>query len=125
MCSSDLPDPRLEVNVTPKGVGEPYEYSQEIRRKIGDDRRWVRLYGSEVVVAHLTGEEKRARLHLVNYSRRPVRGLRVRLRGAWKLESHAVFGEDQAEAADFVHRDGGTEFTVAQMGPYAVTDLSQ
>ena len=119
------PDPKYEVNVQPKDVADPHEYAIEMRRKIGDDQRWVRLYGSQVVIARLTGEGGRARLHLLNYSRRPVIGLRIRLRGSWKLTGWYVYGKETAAAADFAQREGGTEFTVAEMGPYAVADLEQ
>jgi len=119
------PDPRYEVNVAPKGVEDPHEFAAEVRRKLGDDRRWVRLYGSQVVIARLTGDGRQARLHLLNYSQRRVLGLRVRVRGPWKLTGLEVFGTEKAAADDVVERDGGTEFTVAEMGPYAVADLER
>ena len=119
------PDPQFELNVTPKDVADPYEYATELRRKLGDDHRWVRLYGSEVVLARLTGDGPRARLHLLNYSHRPVLGLRVRVRGEWKIESSAIYGYDKAAPQEFAVREGGTEFTVAEMGPYAVFDLQK
>jgi len=119
------PDPKYEVNVEPREVEDPHEFAAEVRRKLGDERRWVRLYGSQVVIARLTGDGRRARLHVLNYSHRQVLGLRVRVRGSWRLAALEVFGKEKAAAADVVERDGGTEFTVAEMGPYAVADLER
>jgi len=117
------PDPALDLNLRPKDVSDPYTYALEARRTLGDDKRLVRLYGSEVVLAHLTGDGKRARLHLLNYSRRPVLGLRVRVRGDWRSVALDVFGRDRAPASEVARREGATEFTVPEMGPYAVAAL--
>ena len=60
------PDPKLDVNVTPKG-GDPSEFAYEVRKKVTDEKRLLRLYGSEVVVARLTGDSTRRRVALLNY----------------------------------------------------------
>jgi hypothetical protein len=119
------PDPTLDLNLRPKDVADPYAYALEARRTLGDDKRLVRLYGSDVVIARLTGEGNRARLHLLNYSRRPVLGLRVRVLRDWRGVSLDVFGQDRAQATDISRRDGATEFTVPEMGPYAVAGLDR
>jgi hypothetical protein len=119
------PDPALDLNVEPKDVGDPYAYAQEVRRKLGDEKRLVRLYGSEVVLARLTGDGTRARLHLLNYSGRPVLGLRVRVRGEWGRISLAVYGRAKAEAAEIARAASTIEFTVPEMGCYAVADLEK
>lgn len=117
------PDPRLDLNLTPKAVSDPYEYALQARRTLGDGKRLVRLYGTEVVIAHLTGDGRRARLHLLNYSHRPVLGLRVRVLGDWRAVALAIFGKEKAAPGDISRRDGATEFTVPEMGAYAVADL--
>jgi hypothetical protein len=121
------PDPKLELNVSPtaQDASNPFAYAQEIRQKLGDDKRLVRLYGSDVVLANLTGDGKKARLFLINYSNRKVTGLRVRLRGAYKNAALHVFGIENAAAADYLSEDGNAEFTVPEMGPFAVIDLNQ
>jgi len=117
------PDPKLDLNLQPKDVSDPFAYAIEARRTLGDDKRLARLYGSEVVLAQLTGDGRRLRLHLLNYSRRPVLGLRVRVRGEWATVALAVFGRDQEAASDLARRDGATEFSIPEMGAYAVADL--
>jgi hypothetical protein len=117
------PDPQLDLNLHPKDVADPYAYALEARRTLGDDKRLVRLYGSEIVIARLTGDGKHARLHLLNYSRRPVLGLRVRLRGNWPAISLDVFSKDRTAPTDISRREGTTEFTVPEMLSYAVATL--
>jgi hypothetical protein len=119
------PDPKLPLNLTPKDEADPYLYASEVRRKIGDEKRLLRLYGTEVVIGYLTGDGKRMRLHLLNYARRPVLGLRVRVLGNWRKATLSVFGQEKSEPGEFTHLDGGTEFSVPQMDAYAVADLEK
>src|SRR4051794_22544722 len=86
------PDPALTVNVTKIEAGDPGKQVYAIRQQVGDEKRLLRLYGSEVVIGRLTGDGTRARLHLVNYSQRPVTGLRVRILGTYPQASAHVFG---------------------------------
>jgi hypothetical protein len=124
------PDPALQVNVHLGDQGYPKDedpnlLAQRIRSAVTDEKRLVRLYGSEVVVARLTGAGGRARLHLLNYSNRPVVGLHVRVLGVFPSARIAAFDKPDARLQD-VNSDGGaTEFTVVEMGPYAVVDLGQ
>jgi hypothetical protein len=120
-------NPKLDLNIKPdaKEAGDPYAYAQKIRQQLGDDKRLLRLYGSEVVIGRLTGEGRTARLHLLNYSNRKVVGLRVRVRGQYAKGVLAVFGHDGAALADFEKPEGATEFTVPEMGAYAVVDLEK
>jgi len=87
-------------------------------------KRLVRLYGTDVVLACLTGDGARARLHLINYSGRKVLGMRVLVRGRYARGTVAAFGIDQAALVDYVEADGATEFTLSEMGIYCVVDLS-
>jgi hypothetical protein len=120
------PDSKLDLNLTPgkdADAADPYGYAQKVRQKLGDDRRLVRLYGSEVVIAHLTGDGSRLRLHLINYTNRKVVGLRVRLRGTYAKGEAAAYGIEKPALEDYATADGETEFTVPEMGTYAVIDL--
>jgi len=119
------PDPKMDLNLKPtaKEAANPFAYAQDVREKLGDDKRLVRLYGSDVVLANLTGDGAHARLFLINYSNRKVIGLRVRVRGAYAKAALHVFGLDNAAAADFQSEGKATEFTVPEMGPFAVIDL--
>lgn len=111
------PDPKLAVNVSPvkENMSNPAEAAAIIRSKLSDDKRLLRVYGSEVVIARLTGEAGKARLHLLNYGRRPVQDVRVRVLGAWSVV--------RPQVADLEPFPDATEFTVKQVDPYTVVDL--
>jgi hypothetical protein len=116
-------DPSLDLNVKSK-PGDPSAFAYEVRQKLTDEKRLLRLYGSEVVVARLSGEASRRRVSLLNYGARTVEGLRVRVLGNWpKITVHA-FGES-VEAADIVHEDGATEFSLPRVPIYTVVELTR
>jgi hypothetical protein len=124
------PDPKLDLNVRvadyPRAEGgNPALLAQKIRSQLGDDKRLVRLYGSEVVVARLVGSGERARLHLVNYANRPVSGLRVRVKGKWARQEGRGYGEPQLQLRDVSVEGGATEFTIPEMTTYVAVDLAR
>jgi len=102
----------------------PSEFVLKVRRELTDDRRTLRVYGSEVVLARLTGDATHRRLQLVNYGGREIEGLRIRLLGAWKLDGLHVAGTPDAAAQDVSVGDGATEFSIPELGVFAVVDLS-
>jgi len=104
-------------------AADPSAFALKVRHDLTDDRRSFRLYGSEVVVARLTGDGHRARLHLLNYSGRELEGLRIRVRGAYREGQTYIAGTGTARLIDFMPADGGTEFTLPRIGPYTVIDL--
>ncbi|MBI3682336.1 MAG: hypothetical protein HY235_18310 [Acidobacteria bacterium] len=106
-------------------IRNPYEFVQQIREKIGDEKRLLRLYGSELTIAELASEGGRVRLHLVHYGTRPLESARVRIKGDYQAD-HAqayIFGAARPRLSGFVHEGGYTEFTVALVPVYAVIDL--
>jgi hypothetical protein len=120
------PDNQLQVNVTSAASDpDPSKQAYTIRQKLGDEKRLLRLYGSEVVIGRLTGDATHIRLHLVNYSPRPVNGLRVRIAGRYANSALWVFNIPGAKPADFDAQTDATEFTIASMNEYAVVDLHQ
>src|SRR5579883_2773969 len=124
------PDPKLDVNVRisdyPKTeAANPALLAQKIRSQVGDDKRLVRLYGSEVVVAQLVGNGDHTRLHLLNYASRPVSGLRVRVRGRWARQEARGYGEPGMKLQDVSVAGEATEFTVPEIGTYVVVDLGR
>ena len=102
----------------------PSEFALKVRRELTDDRRTLRVYGSEVVLARLTGDATHRRLQLVNYGGREIEGLRIRLLGAWRIEGLHVAGKPDAAAQDVAVADGATEFSIPELGVFAVVDLS-
>jgi hypothetical protein len=106
-----------------KEAENPSEFALKVRRELTDDRRTLRVYGSEVVLARLTGDATHRRLQLVNYGGREIDGLRIRLLGAWKIDGLRVVGDPNAAAQDVAVADGATEFSIPALNVYAVVDL--
>ena len=105
-------------------AADPSAFAQKIRHQLGDEKRSLRIYGTEVVIGRLTGDGKRARVHLLNYSGREADGLRVRLLGMYGKGEARVYGHDGVTFADFVAAGGATEFTLPRMGIYAMAELT-
>jgi hypothetical protein len=118
------PDPKLRVNVQP-GVkaGNPNLLAHQIRAQLSDENRSLRIYGGEVVIARLMANSTQARVYLLNYSNRPVRGLRVRVRGVFAKGEPRVFGVSAAHLEDWTPERDATEFTIPEMNAFAVIDL--
>ena len=104
-------------------VANPSEFARGVRQRLGDENRSLRIYGSEMVICHLTGSDSRARLHLLNYSGRDAFGLRVRLRGNYSRGEAKAFGQGRVELEEFVNDKNSTEFSLLKTGVYAVIDL--
>ena len=83
-----------------------------LRQKLTDEKRMIRVYGSEVVLANLTGDPSKMQLHVINYGKRPIEGLRLRVRGSYTLQRVSNYDAAESKVEDFVKRDGGTEFTI-------------
>jgi hypothetical protein len=127
----ERPDPTLDLNVRIGGeefpreeAANPHEFATQVRRKLTDERRLLRIFGSNVVLGHVTSVGEATRVHLLNYGPRgTVAGLRVRIEGIFASARLASFGTDDEDVVDLRVRDGGTEFTVPQIILYAVIDL--
>jgi len=126
------PDPKYDLNVRigskeyPKEqAADPSAFAAMIRRKLTDEKRLLRVYGSDVVLGRLTGDGTRVRVHLINYGGGKVEGLRVRVRGAYTQSKLAAFNVKNAELVDYASADDGTEFTIPEMDVYAVVDLKK
>ncbi|HMJ86372.1 MAG TPA: hypothetical protein VK504_24510 [Vicinamibacterales bacterium] len=104
-------------------AADPSAFAQKIRRQLTDDRRALRIYGSEVVLCRLTADAGRARLHLINYGGREIEGLRIRIRGRYADGEVHVAGAGRLALEDRVVADDATEFTIPHISTYAVVDL--
>ncbi|OYW12817.1 MAG: hypothetical protein B7X34_01490 [Acidobacteriia bacterium 12-62-4] len=115
------PDPSLALNVKPE-AGDPSKYAYDVRQKLGDDRRLLRIYGSDVVIARLQGDASGRRVTLLNYGNRSVEGLRVRLLGRFpKVQLASSAGP--IEARDIQVTAESTEFSLPLVPTYTVIDL--
>jgi hypothetical protein len=128
------PDRRLPLNVElgsgkyPKSAAaNPSEFAQQVRFELTDEKRSLRVYGSEVVIGRLSSDGKQARVHLLNYASaaRPVRGVRVRVLGRFPKHELNVFGVAGATLADYTVLPDATEFTIIELKSLATIDLSR
>jgi len=126
------PDAQLDLNIRlgskeyPKSEAEdPGFLAHKIRGQLGDEKRLLRVYGSEVVIARLIGNRDRARVHILNYANRPVAGLRVRVTGVYSHQTMKAFAKPDLKLQDVAVEGGATEFTVPEMSVYAVVDLAK
>ncbi|MCX6606343.1 MAG: hypothetical protein NTV52_22515 [Acidobacteria bacterium] len=115
------PDSKLDLNVKPQS-GDPSAYAYQIRQKLGDDKRLLRIYGSDVVIASLSGDATGRRITLLNYGNRNVEGLRVRLLGRFpSLRLYSSAGA--VEPKDLLVTAETTEFSLPLVPTYTVIDL--
>ena len=118
-------DSRYDLNIrNTADAADPYRFAMNLRHRLTDEKRLLRIYGSSVVLARLTGDREHVRVHLLNYGDAPVSGLRVRVLGSYPHGSLAAFDLPQASLADYTVEDGATEFTIPEITIYAVVDLT-
>ena len=124
------PDAKFPINIAMGSAAyplaeaaDPNAFALKIRRQITDERRSVRIYGSEVVICRFTSDAGRSRLHLLNYGGREIQGLRVHVRGAYRPGDAQVAGAGRLPLEDFAVADGATEFSIPRLLTYAVIDL--
>lgn len=124
------PDPRYELNVVigspefPRELASnPGAFATAVRGVLGDERRSIRIYGTEMAIVRAAGDGHRARLQVINYSGAPLRGVRLRLRGVFGSIELRVFGHPEAQPTDVTTGGGFTEFTIPEMGVLAIADL--
>ena len=127
----EQPDPQLDLNVQigsaafpRESAANPHEFAVQGRQKLPDDRRLLRIFGSNVVLGHVATVGDATRVHLLNHGPRgTVDRLRIRVEGAFSTAKLASFDTDDTAVLDLAVRDGATEFTVPRIVTYAVIDL--
>ena len=124
------PDFRINIHVgttdySVKEAADPSAFALKVRRQLTDEQRSLRIYGSDTMIGRLTGDNDRVRLHLLNYARREIEGLRVRVRGSF-AQGHAYLPQrGRVPLVDHVVADGATEFSLPGIGSYVVIDLGR
>jgi len=100
----------------------------KIRANLTDSKRTVRLFGTSVVIVHLTGAPDKPRLHLLNYGAPAhirVGGFRVRVLGRYPKSQISSFDSPGEKLLDYEVQSDATEFTVPELKTYAVIDLAR
>lgn len=104
-------------------AANPSDFAQSVRRKLGDEHRTLRIYGTETVIGRLMGDAKNFRLHLLNYTGNDIEGLRVRiLHASGDGGKSWAIGVGAFTPAIPASEPGVYEFSVPKMGAYAVID---
>jgi hypothetical protein len=106
-----------------RAAADPSALALAIRRRLTDEQRSLRLFGSEVVIARLATDGSRARLQLINYGGREIEGLRIRVRGTYPDGEARLAGFGTLPLGERAVAEGATEFTVPRLGAYGVVDL--
>jgi hypothetical protein len=106
-----------------EAAADPSAFALKVRHDLTDERRSLRIFGSEVVIARLTGDGQRLRVHLINYGGRDIEALRVRVRGVFRTGDARVSGAGSVPLQDQTTADGATEFTLSRLTTYGVIDL--
>jgi hypothetical protein len=115
-------------------AANPYDFAAKVRDTLGDDKRLIRLYGTQTTIARLTSDGRRARLYLLEYGAARDRNmgggadqtLRVRLLGKYRPVKFAAFGANaDAKLTDVENPGGTTEFWVPAFTTIAVIDLER
>jgi hypothetical protein len=128
------PDPRMKLTVQFGSKEFPLEQAKnpgmmarDIRARLTDEKRTVRIYGSAVVVARLAVLPDGVRVHLLNYAgaERKVNGVRVRVLGRYSKSRVTAAGSPGEELADYAADADATEFTLPELKTYAVIDLTR
>jgi hypothetical protein len=127
------PDPKMDLTVAlgepdyPRAeAGNPKLLAEKVRAHLTDEKRKLRIYGSEVVIGRLLGDHNAARLFLINYgaAKSPVHGLRIRVLGSY-AKLHAVqYGNTNCRLTDVLTDSGATEFTLPELATFATIDLA-
>ena len=124
------PDPHYDLNVVigspvfPRELASnPGAFATAVRSVLTDERRSMRIYGTEMAIVRAASDGKRARLQVLNYSGWPLRGVRLRIRGVFQSIQLRVFGYPDAAPTDVTAEGGFTEFTIPETGVFAIADL--
>jgi hypothetical protein len=128
------PDPKLDLTVKlgapqyPRSeAGNPSLLAEKVRSNLTDEKRLLRLYGSEVVVGRLVGDGNRTRLYLLNYAaaRSPVQGIRIRILGVYPKQDIMEYERPNARLLDVSAASSATEFTVPELKVFGAINLSR
>src|SRR4029450_4160039 len=107
-------------------AANPYEFAARVRAQPGDDKRLVRLYGTNTVISRLTGDKSRARLYLLSFGSRSqqnagAQAIRVRVQGRYQPAKFAAYGGNpEAKVSDVRHPGTTTEFWIPDFNTCAI-----
>jgi hypothetical protein len=125
------PDPSLDLTAKlgmpeyPASEANPAILAEKVRANLSDEKRLLRLYGSELVIGRLVGNRQAPSVFLLNYGaeRLSVEGIRVKVRGDYTVQSISDFGSPGETVLDPIHSASSSEFTLKDFSMFAVVNL--
>ncbi len=108
-----------------ESLANPSDFAARVREKLTDDKRLVRVFGANTIVARLAGDGRKARLVLVSYARnRNHQDVRVALLGKYTPSAFALYGAPGGTTLVDVAQAGKmTEFAIPAFNTIAIVDL--
>jgi len=108
-------------------AANPSLLAEKVRAEVTDEKRLLRIYGSEIVVARLEGDNTSARVYLINYAgtQLAVDGIRVRVLGKYTHFKVSNLGVPDGSVSDPISTAEATEFTLKHLKTFAVIDLAR
>lgn len=106
----------------------PDRMEHTIRANLTDARRLIRIYGTSIVVARVTGTSGKLRIHLLNYGAGQgarVGAFRVRILGHYSKAQLHSFDSPDDQVTDYTPEQDATDFTIPELKAYAVVDLNR
>lgn len=129
------PDPDLKLTVRLGSKEYPLQEAKnpdlmehKIRANLTDAHRFIRIYGTSVVVAHLTRTPGSVHIDLLNYGAPEgtrIGAFRVRVLGRYSKAQLHSFGSPADQVTDYNPEQDATEFTIPELKTYAVVDLTK
>jgi hypothetical protein len=123
-----LLDVKIGSSLFPNSLAaNPDAMAHLIRQTLGDDKRLLRIYGSEVVIGRLEGSANHTLVHLLNYdgARRHIEGLRIRVLGHYTSARAWASGLDPVCLLDVSFTPEAAEFTLPELNIYALVELER
>ena len=89
-------------------AANPSLLAEKVRAEITDEKRLIRIYGSEIAVARLEGDQNSARVYLINYAgnQLSIDGIRVRVLGKYTHFKVSIAGVPDQSVSDPLSNSG-------------------
>lgn len=130
---SELQEQKLQLVVLgsadypKKDAANPVVFAQQVREHLTDEKRSLRIYGSNVVIGRMASNGRKTRVFLLNYGagKYSIEGLRVRVLGHHsqvRLLDPELLGN---KLTDTLYSKDATEATIQRLKTFAIIDLEE
>lgn len=107
-----------------KDAANPVVFAQEVREHLTDEKRSLRIYGTDVVVGRLATDASKTRVFLLNYGsgKYSIEGIRVRVLGHYS-KMQVFDSEGNNKVTDTALGSDAAEFTLPKLKTFEIVDL--